>query len=53
MTWCDGCGKQHQQTSLHLTLDNHLEYLCTPCWQWAHYWDSIAPRTGRHEEVAA
>ena len=55
MTWCDGCNQQTPQTSLHLTPDNHLQYLCTPCWQWADYYDDdIGPhRWHNAREVAA
>lgn len=54
MTWCDGCNEPHAQTSLHLTPDDHLQYFCTPCWQWADYFDNeIGPERWHTGEVAA
>lgn len=51
MTWCDGCHRIQPQTTTHLTPPIpgganvwHLEYLCTPCWQEADYWDDIEPK---------
>jgi hypothetical protein len=49
VTICNGCNRPHQ-TTVHLTPPDpngvcHLEYLCTPCYQYgATYWDSIEPK---------
>jgi hypothetical protein len=48
---CDGCNRSHPQTTTRLAPPKpggadvwHLEYLCTPCYQFADYFDDIAPK---------
>lgn len=45
MTWCDGCNRPEQTTDHYNDDTQHLEYLCTPCWHNATYWDSIRRKT--------
>lgn len=40
---CNHC-KQPEPLSDHVNDDGEFEYLCTPCYQIAGYWDSIRPK---------
>lgn len=53
MTICDGdCRQLHAQLSDFVD-DGHITYhLCGPCWRYANYFRSIAPKTPAGEQAA-